>query len=63
MGGNILIQAWLYDDSKGTKLATTDKSIMVGAKEKDWEPIYLAIPITDIKKWSDTYSEIEGEED
>jgi|GEM_PF-5006152 len=63
MGGNILIQAWLYNDSKGTKLASTDKRVMVGSRDEDWEPIYLAIPITDIKKWSDTYSEIEGEED
>jgi hypothetical protein len=63
MGSKMLIQAWLYNDNKGTKLATTDKSVMVGAKEEDWEQISLVIPVSVLKEWVEAYQEVEGEED
>ncbi len=62
MGSKMLIQAWLYNDSKGTKLATTDKSAMVGAKEEDWEQITLMIPVSVLKEWAEAYKEVDEDE-
>lgn len=63
MSSNILIGAWLYKDAEGRKIVATDKKLLVGSEEEDWEPISLVIPIAKIKEWCEAYREIEGEQE